>query len=339
MSKLVNSEIDSMLEETSRSFYLTLKALPNGVRSQVGLLYLLARGADTIADSDEGEIDERLDSLSQYNERLQGNSDSLPDLTALAGLQSNPAEAKLLQKLALPVACLDQFSEVDKLRLRECLGIIISGQALDLQRFGGAEAGNPVPLADENELDDYTYRVAGSVGEFWTHMSLEHLFETDAETRKKLFETGVRFGKALQLINILRDIPEDLRLGRCYIPEPDLAAHGLSPSDLLDANNMERFRPLFEGYIDKAEAHLDAAVDYIGMLPHRQYRLRGACMLPVLIGQRTLILLRTSNVLDGENRVKVLRPEIKRLKNQTIRAILFRGRSQRLLNKNRMKLD
>ena len=335
MTKLISSDIDSMLEETSRSFYLTLRALPSGIRSQVGLLYLLARAADTIADSDEGSTEERLLVLKQYNERIQGRSDMLPDLTSLALLQSNPAEGKLLEKLALPVACIEQFPTIDQQRLRECLNIIISGQTLDLQRFGHATGGEAIPLADESELDDYTYRVAGSVGEFWTHMSLEHLFKADDETTAKLFETGVRFGKALQLINILRDIPEDLRLGRCYIPEPVLAEHGLKPGDLLDAANMERFRPIFDGYIDVAEAHLDAAVEYIGLLPHRQYRLRGACMLPVLIGQRTLILLRTANVLDAENRVKVLRPEIKQLKNQTIRAILFRGKSQRLLDKNR----
>ena len=338
LSKLINAEIDSLLEQTSRSFYITLRVLPEGIRAQIGLLYLLARAADTIADSEEGSIDERLRALDEYDRRVKGDSETLPNLSNLAGLQSNPAEAKLLNQISLPISALDQFAEADKVRLRECLGIIIGGQTLDLQRFGGAAEGKPVPLADENELDDYTYRVAGSVGEFWTHMSLEHLFETDAETREKLFETGVRFGKALQLINILRDIPEDLALGRCYIPEPVLAEHGLKPGDLLDSRNMEKFRPLFGSYIDKAEAHLDAAVEYIGLLPHRQFRLRGACMLPVLIGQRTLILLRSANVLDGENRVKVLRPEIKQLKNQTIRAILFRGKSQRLLNKNRSQL-
>lgn len=338
LTKLINAEIDSLLEHTSRSFYITLKALPEGIRAQVGLLYLLARAADTIADSEEGSIEERLRALAEYDLRVKGDSETVPDLSTLAGLQSNPAEAKLLNQISLPISALDQFAEIDKIRLRECLGIIIGGQTLDLERFGGAAEGEPVPLDSENELDDYTYRVAGSVGEFWTHMSLEHLFKTDAETRAKLFETGVRFGKALQLINILRDIPEDLALGRCYIPEPILAENGLAPSDLLDAGNMEKFRPIFDGYIDMAEAHLDAAAEYIGLLPHRQYRLRGACMLPVLIGQRTLILLRSANVLDGDNRIKVMRPEIKQLKNRTIRAILFRRKSQRLLNKNRSKL-
>jgi farnesyl-diphosphate farnesyltransferase len=335
MSKLINQEIDSLLKETSRSFYLTLKALPRRIRSQVGLLYLLARIADTIADSESESADQMLQALEQYNEIIQGRSSTPLDLSDLALIQSNPAEKKLLENFNAPVACLELFSSVDQERIRECLNIIISGQTLDLQRFGQSNGDEIAPLETEEELDDYTYRVAGSVGEFWTHMTLEHMFKTDTKTEARFFETGVRFGKALQLINILRDIPEDLRLGRCYIPVTSLAEYDLQPSDLLKPENMGQFRPLFDSYIDKAAAHLDAAVEYIGMLPSGQFRLRAACMLPVLIGQRTLTLLRTQNVLDAENRIKVLRPEIKRLKNKTLFSMFSRRKSLKLLASNR----
>ena len=335
MSKLINQEIDSLLEETSRSFYLTLRALPSGIRPQVGLLYLLARTSDTIADSKGVSTKEMLGALEQYNERVQGRSSTLPDLSNLIHQQSNSGEARLLEKVADSVSCLDLFPAIDQQRIRECLDIIIGGQSLDLQRFADAEGEIIIPLVEEEELDDYTYRVAGSVGEFWTHLTLEHMFEADSETEARLFETGVRFGKALQLINILRDLPEDLRMGRCYIPSKSLAEHGLEPHDLLRSENIEAFRPLFDGYIDRADAHLEAAVEYIGLLPYSQFRLRGACMLPVLIGQRTLTLLREQNVLDADNRIKILRPEIKQLKNSTILALPSRRRSQNLLNAHR----
>ena len=57
MSVLINDEMDNLLKTTSRSFYPTLKYLPKKVRGQIGLLYLLARVADTIADSKHGETD------------------------------------------------------------------------------------------------------------------------------------------------------------------------------------------------------------------------------------------------------------------------------------------
>ena len=148
------------------------------------------------------------------------------------------------------VACVGRFPDSDQQHIRHCLDIIVGGQSLDLERFANAAEGQIVALADDVELDDYAYRVAGSVGEFWTRMTLDHLFEADAETEVAMFEKGVRFGKALQLINILRDIPADLRMGRCYIPSNSLSDIGMEPMDLLDAENMGHFKPLFDSCID-----------------------------------------------------------------------------------------
>ena len=335
MAKLISPEIDSLLEQTSRSFYLTLKVLPTKIRGQIGLLYLLARLADTIADSASGNTNQLIDNIREYNEYAQGNRDDPPNLSDLAQLQTNPDEAKLLEKVSEVVNSLERFSDADQKIIRHCLDTIVSGQTLDLQRFGNVEKGTITPLSDDNELDDYTYRVAGCVGEFWTQMSLAHCINADEATEKLMFEHGVRFGKALQLINILRDIPADLALGRCYIPIDSMTSYDLFPSDLQDLQNMEKFRPLYDIYLDLAWGHLDAAVEYIRLLPKRQFRLRAACMLPVLIGQRTLTLLGSQNVLDGDNRVKVLRPEIKRLKNKTLWAMFSRRKCMKLLQANR----
>ena len=87
MAVLVNAKIDSLLEATSRSFYPTLKYLPKKIRGQIGLLYLLARVADTIADSKEGETEELKRLLSQYNDVAQGRSDTLPDFNEIAEIQ------------------------------------------------------------------------------------------------------------------------------------------------------------------------------------------------------------------------------------------------------------
>ena len=68
MAVLINEKIDALLEATSRSFYPTLKYLPKKIRGQIGLLYLLARVADTIADSKHGETDFLLKLLREYND-------------------------------------------------------------------------------------------------------------------------------------------------------------------------------------------------------------------------------------------------------------------------------
>ena len=89
MSVLINAKIDALLEATSRSFYPTLKYLPKKIRGQIGLLYLLARVADTIADSKHGETKVLLNLLTSYNDVAQGRSETLPDFSLIAAIQPN----------------------------------------------------------------------------------------------------------------------------------------------------------------------------------------------------------------------------------------------------------
>ena len=336
MAVLINAKIDALLEATSRSFYPTLKYLPKKIRGQIGLLYLLARVADTIADSKHGDTDVLLGALRAYNDVAQGRSETLPDFSDIAELQTNASEAELLRNVEDVVEGLKVYSHEDQERMLECLDVIVGGQILDLERFGPAKEGGEISaLVNDEELDDYTYRVAGCVGVFWTKMSLAHLMSLSPEKEKEFFDKGVRFGKALQMINILRDIPEDLRFGRCYIPSEALARYDLQPKDLLDDGNIEKFRPLYDEYLDLANGHFDAAVEYIRMLPEGQFRLKASCMLPVLIGQRTVTLLRTGNILNSDERIKVTRDEIKVYARKLLRALLIPGGVKRLLEKNK----
>jgi len=336
LSVLINDKIDNLLKSTSRSFYPTLKYLPKKIRGQIGLLYLLARVADTIADSKHGDTEELLRLLRKYNDVAQGKSTKLPDFSSLAEIQDNPNEAELLRNVDDVIEGLKVYSEDDRARMLECLDIIVGGQILDLERFGPAnEGGNISALKNNSELDDYTFRVAGCVGVFWTKMSLAHIISIPSEQEEEFFEKGIRFGKALQMINILRDIPEDLRFGRCYIPLQELSKHGMEPSDLLIPDNIGKFRPLYDEYLDLTNEHLDAAIEYIKMLPETQFRLKASCMLPVLIGQRTVTLLRDGNILDSADRIKVTRDEIKSYARKLLRALIIPGGVRRLLEKNK----
>ncbi|MBI88393.1 MAG: hypothetical protein CMB67_05150 [Euryarchaeota archaeon] len=331
MPGIFDSELDSILEGTSRSFFLSLKELPKAIRAQVSLLYMLARTSDTIADSEEGSPEERLIALDSFNEYSQGNSERVTDLHNLALQQRNKSEGLLLEKVQEVTSRIRQFSETDQNTIRRCLGIIIGGQKLDLERFS-VPGEKITPIEKEEELDDYTYRVAGSVGEFWTRISLDHLFQINSEFEKELFENGIRFGKALQMINILRDIPSDLSLGRCYIPRESLSEFELTPEDLLNPEKMSQFRPLYDRFLDLTDSHFEAAVKYIEILPHRQFRLRGACMLPVIIGKRTASMLREGNVLDSKNRIKIDRSEIKSVVNRLVLAVPFKSSSKKILS-------
>ena len=118
--------------------------------------------------------------------------------------------------------------------MRRVLETIIEGMTEDLARFPGEDEGGLAALDTRAELDRYTYLVAGCVGEFWTEVHVAHRPRLRHWDLEKMTALGIRFGKALQLTNVLRDIPRDLRQGRCYLPRHDLALLGLEPRDLLD---------------------------------------------------------------------------------------------------------
>ena len=302
-----------LLKEVSRSFYLTLRVLPGSIRLQLGLAYLLARTTDTIADTEVVPLEARLAALQALRARILGEGSGPLEFGELARRQGRPAERALLESVEASLARLAALVPTDQQLVRQVLDIITSGQELDLRRFAGASAAQVVALATAEELDDYTYRVAGCVGEFWTRMCRAHVFPRAALDDQFLLTNGVRFGKGLQLVNVLRDLPVDLRQGRCYLPAQGLAACGLASGDLLDASAEPRLRPLYGGYLDQAQAHLLAGWDYTNALPRGCVRVRLACAWPILIGLETLRLLRGANVLDAAHRVKVSRQRVRGL--------------------------
>ena len=300
-----------LLKQVSRSFYLTLRVLPAAVRPQIGLAYLLARTTDTIADTEIVPPAQRLDALQKLRERILGQNSAPLNFGELARQQGLPAERVLLEKTGDSLALLETLPPADLKRVRDVLTTIMSGQELDLRRFAGASADNIVMLETAAELDDYTYRVAGCVGEFWTKMCRAHLFPEARLDDAQFIADGIRFGKGLQLVNILRDLPADLKNGRCYLPAQRLDEAKLLPQTLLSPANERKFLPLFREHLDKAEAHLAAGWRYTNTLPFSQFRVRLACAWPVLLGVRTVEKLRAAGVIELQQRVKVPRGEVR----------------------------
>jgi len=314
----MTASLNELLKRTSRSFYLTLRLLPDAVRSQIGLAYLLARTTDTIADTELVPADQRLAALEALRVRILGQDESPPNFGELARHQGWPVERLLLERVDDSLALLHTLSAEDLQLVRQVLDTITSGQELDLRQFGGGSAAREdarptrpvVALPSDADLNDYIYRVAGCVGVFWTKMCRNHLFSDAALDDVQLLADGVRFGKGLQLVNILRDLPRDLRLGRCYVPEERLRALELRPEDLLNPENGPRFRPIYHELLNQAEDHLAAGWSYTNSIPTDQWRVRLACALPILIGVRTIDLLRSGEMLDPLRQIKVPRAQV-----------------------------
>lgn len=310
--------LKDLLGQVSRSFYLTLRILPAAVRPQIGLAYLLARATDTIADTTIVPVARRLAALRMLRDRILGAGNRPLDFSDLAGGQGTPAERALLERVEEAVAVLNGIEPPDQRWIREVLAIISGGQELDLTRFAGATADRIIPLRTDAELDDYTYRVAGCVGEFWTRICRAHLFPNAPLDEVQLLSDGRRFGKGLQLVNILRDIPADLRQGRCYIPAEALARCGLEPEELRLAETEPRFRPLYRTYLALARDQLAAGWRYTNALPRSCTRVRLGCAWPILLGLATLNALAARNVLAPGQPIKISRRDVRRILFRTI---------------------
>jgi farnesyl-diphosphate farnesyltransferase len=301
-----------LLPGVSRSFALSLRVLPAPLRSPLGVTYLVARAADTIADTRALPPAARLAALHALRGSLNEADTAPPAITAGAAGGQTPAERILLARLPDVLAAYRALPPEDRRRAHEVLLTLTTGMLEALERFPPEMADRIGALETRNDLDRYTYLNAGCVGEFWTDMVVAHRPRCARWDAHAMRARGARFGHGLQLVNVLRDLPRDLRIGRCYLPRQELAGLGLAPPDLLSPASLPRVRPLLDALIDEALVRLDEGRVYTLALPRREARLRLAALWPLLIGLGTLARLRRAeNLLDPAVTVKVSRGEVR----------------------------
>ncbi len=284
--------LGDLLARVSRSFVLTLHVLPGSLRDPIGMAYLFARAADTIADTDLIERPLRLRYLNEF--RTQFLTDR-PDWAAIGALreavaphQRDSSERELLEQLEACFRCYLAFPDGDRGRIRKLMGTLTNGMEMDLTAFPSDRAADVRALRTMADLDRYTYYVAGCVGEFWTEMACAHRPALAYWDVAHMAAQGVRFGKGLQITNILKDLPHDLQRGRCYLPLELLEPYGLTPHDLQNPANVAACRPVLSRLLRMAVDHLDQGWLYTLAIPRGELRLRLACMWPILFAGATL---------------------------------------------------
>lgn len=275
-----------LLKAVSRSFYLTIYWLPQAMRSGVALGYMLARATDSVADTSSADSELRERILLAMGAAIAGSdtpaqrAELLHQLAGpMAEAQQNPSESTLLRRFADCLDALESFPPEQQACIRKVLHTIIEGQLWDITYFRHQNS-----VTEDEQTQLYTYRVAGCVGEFWTELGYAALGAAFCapEKRELMLQAGIRYGRGLQLINILRDREEDSRRGRSYLcSEP-------------------------ERWLNRADYYMNDGLDYCRRL--RGFRLRFASMLPALIGKKTIALLRRARPEDG--RVKIPRSAV-----------------------------
>jgi phytoene synthase len=218
--------------QSGSSFYYSFLFLPPERRRAITALYAFCREVDdTVDDATDG-------SLARI--KLAWWRNEVASMYAADGAPTHPVMLALRPHIA--VYDLKQ----------EHLQAIIDGMEMDLDQSR---------YLDYPGLRKYCWHVAGVVG----ILSASIFGVTDPKT----LEYAEKLGLAFQLTNIIRDVGEDARKGRIYLPVNELQQHGVTAADLLNARHSEKFEALMKFQTDRAQACYD---DAMALLPKQDRR-------------------------------------------------------------------
>lgn len=305
------TNLNELLKNTSRSLYLSARLLPTDVRDTFCIAYLLCRYADSIADTSLISSEKRLYWIKKFPEMIiRPNTRDQEQLVAeISGSSSNIYEEKLLHNFPLCLQAFNVLSEKQKETILEVVHAVCDGMKIDLEVFPPENTHQIKSLKSTEELEHYCHLMGGAPGVFWSKLILSHVKVSVDE--KEFLSLGKDIGDAEQIVNILRDLPRDLRIGRCYFPEEDLQQYGLSAEDLLNEKNSLRFEPIKQKWIEWGRAKLNSAKKYFSAIPKTQLKHRAAVAWPVLWAGDTLNKISSElNLLDNSRRVKIARSRI-----------------------------
>lgn len=263
---------DELLARVSRTFALTIPALPASLARVVGNAYLLCRIADTIEDATAIDPDNMERHCERFIDVVEGDGDAeafargfLPALAEHASAD----EKWLIECTPRVLAITRSFDAESRAALGECVAVMARGMVAFQRKKSIAG------LADLDEHAQYCYVVAGCVGEMLTRLFLRHIPELEPR-REELMALAVSFGQCLQMTNILKDFWEDRANGACWLPRDVFLAEGL---DLAEVGAGDpRFVRGYRRLIGLAHAHADAALQYTLALPARETGLRNFCL-------------------------------------------------------------
>ena len=219
--------------QSGSSFYYSFKFLSHERRRAITALYAFCREVDDVVDECTDEGVAR---------------------TTLAWWRGQVADiytGKPQHPVAIALVPLAKEFHMPQEYLLE----IIDGMEMDL---------NQHQYADFKHLQLYCYRVASVVG----LLAAEIFGYQDRKTLKYAHDLGI----ALQLTNIIRDVGEDARRGRIYLPQDEMAQFGVQASDILDARETEAFQQLMKFQIERAQHFYDQALSELPAVDRKAQR-------------------------------------------------------------------
>ncbi len=300
------------LQGVSRTFALGIDLLEDPLRDEIGVAYLVCRILDTIEDSTELPAPNRMELLDRVGLHIF-DSDQYQDCAAdIEKLFQPPAlrgpDHDLCRHAGVVLETLHQLRpaalEAMKLPVRE----MAEGMSRTILR---EMSGEGLHLQTMEDLEQYCYYVAGTVGHLLTNLYVLDRPAISSEIEQDLRRHEVSFGLGLQVTNIIKGVTDDIARGVSYLPACLFSQAGISIETLLEHPEDPRGREVLTGLVEWTLVKLDEALEYTLILPVTEPDLRLFCGLPLAFAVRTLGLALTSTAAFSEQALKISRIEVR----------------------------
>lgn len=317
-----------LLGRVSRTFALSIEALPAALAASIRTAYLLCRAVDTIED-DPAVGSEGREKLFNAFDRMLGETGDARELEELArslDLGVTVAEKSLCREVGRVLEQHRRGSAREQALVRSCVLEMSAG----LRHFGQVMIQRP--LRDVAELNAYCHAAAGTVGALLTALFEGWGAALPPGTAEQLRARSEGFALTLQLVNILADVAEDYTQGRCFLPASLAQQHGLALDDLLAQEQRESALGVVGALCLHARAQAQLACEYTLLWPAETHvQVRTFCTLPLLLALATLTEIESGRdtVLRGR-RPRIARERVLQALEQTGVAVQSDGALLRL---------
>lgn len=295
--------LSELLRAASRTFAVGIELLPETLRAQVEVAYLLLRVSDYLEDNEVLPAPEKARLLADWEGVLAGSEPPGPLADHLEGVRDGTPDALVARRMRDVLEGLERLPAEPRR--------VVTGYVRE-STLGMARWVARGPRFDtEADLDDYMHEVAGRVGYLLTDLFALHS-PTIARRRLALRERGREFGLALQTVNVVRGLCQDHRRGWIFVPRSFTEPLGLEPAQLFEEAGATARQAVLEALAAKADRHFASARGYVHLLPRREVGIRLFCVLPLLFGVRTLAISRHDPEVFRRE-AKISRAEVRRI--------------------------
>ena len=299
------------VHDVSRTFSITVQRLEDPMATHICLGYLLCRIADTVEDAGHIPPATQTELLETYDAVLDPDDETTAE-AFLAAVEpwipddEDPDDWRVVANAPRVVRCYENLDPEPREIMREPVRELVGGMAMFTERY--AEAGG-LRIEDLQELEEYCWYAAGTVGELITGLVTRSASEERAEV---LRENARSFALLLQLVNVAKDVESDWEEeNNVYLPREWLAEHGVDVDRICDPEHERAVAMVVQQVTARAEDYLDDAQRYLEVLPEEQGNTLSAWAIPYLLAVGTIRELRERPedvVRDGD--VKVSRAEV-----------------------------